>query len=274
MSLKTFDQTYLVMVIGGEKRADQTIMRTLILSFLGGCYIAIGGFWALMATSSMSATIWGSLSKLIFAGLFPIGLMLILLTGAELFTGNCMTLSSALYEKKIGIIDVLRNWSLSWLGNFAGAAIFAYTISYMSGLLFISDFNAAQKIVSMANAKVSLSFSEAFLRGIIANWLVCLAVFIAMTSDTLINKVVGLWIPVTAFVTLGAEHSIANMFFVPLGIFAGNDIFYQAQAGMPALQVTWSTFFLHNLVPVTLGNIFGGAVCVSAFYFVLAKNKL
>lgn len=273
MSLKTFEQTCTVMVAGGEKRAGQTITQTMIISFLGGCYIAIGGFWALMSTSSLSPEIWGSLSKLFFGSLFPIGLMIIVLTGAELFTGNCMTLSGALYEKKVSVADVLRSWILSWLGNFAGAAFFAYVIAYASGLLFSTDFTAAQKIVGIANAKVALSFSDAFLRGILANWLVCLAVFLAMTSDTLINKVVGLWIPVAAFVTLGGEHSIANMFFVPLGLFAGNDALYQAQSGLPVLQATWGSFFVNNLIPATLGNIVGGAIFVAGFYFTIIKCK-
>ena len=261
MALKTSEDTYLATVAGGEKRAAQSLSKTMVLSFLGGCYISIGGFWALLATGSMPGDVWGTLGKLFFGMLFPIGLMLIIMTGTELFTGNCMTLAAAWYERKVGALAVLRGWVLSWLGNFAGGVFFAYFMAYLSGLI-LANAGAAEKIVLMANMKCTLPFMETFWRGILANWLVCLAVYLAMTSDTLVNKTVGLWIPVAAFVTLGGEHCIANMFFVPLGLFTGADAAYTGAA----LTVGWGDFLITNLVPATLGNIVGGAVFVALAY--------
>lgn len=261
MGLKTSEETYMSAVAGGEKRAVQTVSRTMLLSVLGGCYISMGGFWALLSTGSLPADVWGTLSKLFFGMIFPLGLMLIIMTGTELFTGNCMTMAAAWYERKISAWAMLRGWVLSWVGNFIGSIFFAYFMAYLSGLI-IANTGAAEKIVLMANAKCTLPFMEAFWRGILANWLVCLAVYMALTSDTLVNKALGLWIPVAAFVTLGGEHSIANMFFVPLGMFTGADAAYTGAA----LTADWGGLLITNLVPVTLGNIIGGAVFVGLAY--------
>jgi formate/nitrite transporter len=274
MGLKDPGETYLSMADGGEKRAAQTALRTLALSFLGGAYIGMGGFFALRVSAGLPEAVWGSFGKLVFGGLFPLGLMLILLTGAELFTGNCLTVAGAFFYGRIKLRGLGQNWLLSWLGNFAGAAFFAWFMVYASGFLLettTAGMPLAERAVAMANGKTVLSFSGAFLRGVLANWLVCLAVYLAGASDTLPGKVVALWPPVTAFVAMGAEHSIANMFFVPLGIFAGSDPLYLA-AGLPALKASWTAFFLANLLPVTLGNIAGGALLTAGFCHLLHKR--
>ncbi|MDR2006392.1 MAG: formate/nitrite transporter family protein [Acidaminococcales bacterium] len=275
MSLKNPEEAYLSAAAAGEKRAGQTALRTLALSFLGGAYIGMGGFFALRATGGLPAAVWGTFGNLLFGGLFPIGLMLIVLTGAELFTGNCLTLAGAFFRGKIKFGAVLKNWIFSWIGNFGGAAFFAWAMVYASGLIFettAAGMPWAEKIVGIANAKTSLGFADAFLRGVLANWLVCLAVSLAGASDTLPGKVLGLWPPVTAFVVMGAEHSIANMFFVPLGIFAGGDPFYTASGGAPALAASWETFAVANLLPVTLGNIVGGAIFAAGFHHLLYQK--
>ncbi len=280
MSLKSPVEGYNIVAQSGYKRSLQSVYKTLWLSFLGGAYIAIGGFLAVKTTSFLPNDVWGSLNRLIFGGVFPIGLMLILLTGAELFTGNCMSVSASWCQKQTSIKKVLESWLLSWSGNFVGGVFFAYFIAYASGLTTdvmtlkgVLSMPDAQKIVGIANSKVSLSFIDAFLRGILANWLVCLAVYLAALNEDLTAKVVGFWIPVAAFVALGGEHSIANMFFVPLGIFAGSDPMYLSLAQKPELTATWTSFAINNLVPVTLGNIVGGAVFVTGFKHI-AFNKL
>lgn len=276
MSLKNPEDAYLTAAAGGEKRAGQTALRTIALSFLGGAYIGMGGFFALRASGGLPTAVWGPLTNLIFGALFPVGLMLILLTGAELFTGNCLTLAGAFFYGKIRFGALLKNWLLSWTGNFGGALFFAWGMVYASGLIFESTATGlpwAEKIVSIANAKSSLSFCDAFLRGILANWLVCLSVYLAGASDTLPGKAAGLWPPVAAFVAMGAEHSIANMFFVPLGIFAGKSHIYTAAGASPPLTASWETFAAANLLPVTLGNIVGGAIFVAGFYYLLYRKE-
>jgi formate/nitrite transporter len=278
MTIKDPRQAYLTTVAAGQKRAAQSAARTLALSFLGGCYVGMGGLFALRAIGDLPAAWGASVGKLLLGGLFPLGLMLILLTGAELFTGNCLTLASAWWEKKISLVFLCRNWLLSWLGNFAGAAFFAWAMSYQSGLILETvaadslTMPWAAKIVSLSNAKTALGWAEAVWRGILANWLVCLAVYIAGASNALTGKVLGLWPPVTAFVVMGAEHSVANMFFLPLGLFTGASPSYAAVQSAPALRATWGSFLLDNLIPVTIGNILGGALFVAGIFFLLHKN--
>ena len=218
----------------------------------------------------------GGMSKLIFGAVFPLGLMLVVLCGADLFTGSCMTLATAQAKQKISFGQTVFTLATSWLGNFAGALFVAFFIAYLSGLIFESAGGTmpwAAAVVNLANAKCSLGFTEALLRGVGCNWLVCLAVFAAAASTETIGKIAALWFPTMAFVALGMEHCIANMFFIPLGILTGTDPRYIAlvEAGKAAaLKADFYSFAVGNLIPVTIGNIIGGSVLVGMLY--LAAN--
>ena len=239
-------------------------------------YIAIGGFLAIRIGLALPWEQWGGMSKLIFGAVFPLGLMLVVLCGADLFTGSCMTLTTAQAKQKITFGQTAFTLATSWIGNFAGALFVAFFIAYLSGLIFESAGGTmpwAAAVVNLANAKCSLGFTEALLRGIGCNWLVCLAVFAAAASTETIGKIAALWFPTMAFVALGMEHCIANMFFIPLGILTGTDPRYiaLAEAGKAAaLKADFYSFVAGNLVPVTIGNIIGGSVLVGMLY--LAAN--
>ena len=260
----------------GVSKANQCWIARAANTLLAGMYIAIGGFLAIRIGLALPWEQWGGMSKLIFGAVFPLGLMLVVLCGADLFTGSCMTLATAQAKQKISFGQTVFTLATSWLGNIAGALFVAFFIAYLSGLIFESAGGTmpwAAAVVNLANAKCSLGFTEALLRGVGCNWLVCLAVFAAAASTETIGKIAALWFPTMAFVALGMEHCIANMFFIPLGILTGTDPRYIAlvEAGKAAaLKADFYSFAVGNLIPVTIGNIVGGSVLVGMLY--LAAN--
>lgn len=175
----------------------------------------------------------------------PFGLIMTLVTGGELFTGNTALVTSALAEGKTTTKNLTKNWVASYLGNFVGSLILAY-LAFKSGTL-----GGGPAAAAIATAKCSLAFDVAFVRGILCNWLVCMAVYMASGCSTMVGKMTAVWFPISAFVALGLDHSVANMFIIPLGMMRGADI-------------TIKAMFVKNLIPVTLGNIVGGALCVMA----------
>ncbi len=268
---------------GGIGRTKQTALQTAALTFLAGAYIALGGYLAVRCGLALPWETWGSMSKLIFAAVFPLGLMLVVICGADLFTGNCMTLTAAKTQGQIGVKSSFLAGAYSWIGNFAGALFVAVCMVWASGLIFEkvgvgvdATMPWAEGLVKLANGKTSLSFMEAFWRAVGCNWLVCLAVYAAYAAKEVAGKIIALWFPTMAFVAMGMEHCIANMFFIPAAILTGTDPRYTAlvEAGKAtALTANWQTFFIDNLIPVTLGNIAGGAVLVTIVY-TLVHGKL
>lgn len=176
-----------------------------------------------------------------------------LVTGGELFTGNTALVTAAWKEGKTDFKSLMKNWTSSYAGNFVGSILLAY-LAFKSGTLGNAPASAA-----IATAKCSLPFDVTFVRGILCNWLVCMAVYMASGCSTMIGKMTAVWFPISAFVALGLDHSVANMFIIPLGIMRGADI-------------TVSQMFLKNLIPVTLGNIVGGALMCMAPYGVSLGN--
>jgi len=266
---------------GGVGRTKQSFAGTCGLTFLAGAYIALGGFLAIRCAAFLPISVWGSMAKLVFAAVFPLGLMLVIVCGADLFTGNCLSLAAAGYRKNISIVSACKSGIYSWSGNFVGALFVAYFMAYSSGIIFEtinfaghSTMPWANSIVSIANSKCALSFGDAFWRAVGCNWLVCLAVYAASAAEDITGKIIALWFPTMAFVAMGMEHCVANMFFVPLGILTGSDPRYLAVSGAVPLHATWETFFMNNLLPVTLGNILGGAVLVAGIYAIIYKEKV
>jgi formate/nitrite transporter len=233
--------------------------KLLVLGFLAGAYIAFG---SQLAVTAAAGAPWPEqlpgIQKLVFGAVFPVGLMLVVIAGSELFTGNCLLPTIACLKCKAKWLGLLRNWVASYLGNFIGSVFCAYFLAVATGLFLKSPY--MDYITSIAQAKCGLSFTQAFLRGVGCNWLVCLAVWLAIGSEDIVGKIFAIQFPIMAFVALGFEHSVANMFFIPAAIFA--------TAG-----VTWSAFLLHNLLPVTLGNIVGGAFFVGGIYWWVYLRK-
>lgn len=225
--------------------------RFALLTVLAGVYIAFGGTLSVILGYGFPELTAGNpgLQKLLSGAAFPIGLILVVVLGAELFTGNNALLMPPLMAGKCSWRDVAVNWVLVYLGNFVGAIGFVYVFVYVTGLMSPEPYHAA--IVKIAEAKVSMPWLTVMVKGIGANWCVCLAIWLAMAAKSSGAKMFGCWLPVMAFVALGYEHSIANMFFIPLGMMEGADI------GIIEAITT-------NIIPATLGNIVGGALLVGA----------
>ncbi|MBC7251582.1 MAG: formate/nitrite transporter family protein [Anaerolineae bacterium] len=236
----------------GKAKAEESIIRLLVLGFLAGAYIAFGGTVAIATGKGITAEGFGGLAKLIFAGTFPVGLMLVVIAGSELFTGNCGVITPSCLTGRAKWVGLLKNWVFVYIGNFIGSLFVAYCLGYLSNLFGKDPYLSA--VQGIASAKVSMSFGAAFWRAVGCNWLVCLAVWLAVSANDIAGKVWGIWFPIMAFVAIGFEHSVANMFFVPLGMFYG-------------APVTWGQFLVNNLLPVTLGNIVGGGFFVGTIYW-------
>ena len=259
----------------GVKKANLSVIKQFLLGILAGAFIAFGSQVANMAAYDISSV---SIGKFIAGLIFPAGLMLVLMAGAELFTGNCLMII-AFAEKKISFIKMLRSWLIVYLGNLAGGILIAYLISW-SGQLNYSAGLLGGFTLKAAAGKVMLSFMNAFVLGILCNWLVCLAVWMSFGAKDGISKAVVIFFPIWLFVASGFEHSIANMYYISAGILAKANTLYvnkalelgTSQAAVDALN--WGAMFTKNLLPVTLGNILGGSGLVGIVYwFVSLRNK-
>ena len=257
MPVKTPTEVIETAVDNGCKKTAISTSRLVTLSILAGAYIALGGALSLIAGYGFPDAP-AALQKIISGCVFPIGLILIVVLGGELFTGNNAMLVPAYIGRHYGAGTVVRNWTIVYFGNFIGAAAFAWMMVYLTGLSDGEPYLSA--IVRIAEAKVSMSWFVVFLRGIGANWCVCLAVWLAMSGRRLSEKMIACWLPVMAFVVLGYEHCIANMFFIPLGMMQGAD-------------VSVGSFVVDNLLPATVGNIAGGALFVGMPHAMLYLKK-
>jgi len=245
----------------GMAKAKMSIDKTLVMGFLAGAFIAFGALLAIMVGGGTPGikSINPGFQKLLFGGTFPVGLMLVVIAGSELFTGNTAISVPGVLSGRISWLAWIRNMFLSYTGNLIGSLFVAFFLSYLTGLLASEPWLSFT--MAVAKGKVNQGFWVLFLKGIGCNWLVCLAIWLALASEDAAGKILGIWFPIMAFVTLGFEHSVANMFFIPLGIYYGAD-------------VTWTQFFITNLIPVTLGNIVGGSFFVGAIYWYVYEFKV
>lgn len=241
--------------------------KTFVLAIAAGALIAFGAQVSLTVMTGTEQVSWG-LAKLIGAMTFATGLMMVVLTGAELFTGNVMMTFSVI-EKKTSIAKLFRNWTLVYAGNFVGSIILASLI-YFSGCSHNSHDALGALGLTTAYTKATLPFVEAFTRGILCNWLVCLAIWMASSSRHVIGKIFAIFFPIMTFVASGYEHSIANMYFLTNGLFLKHTPSIVAASGLTADQLagfTWKTALFQNLIPVTLGNIVGAMVFVVLLFW-------
>lgn len=250
-----------------QKKSQIHITPILLLGMLAGVYIGFGAELCTMVTHDLSKHLGVGFAKFMGGSVFSVGLMFVVLAGSELFTGNCLMLTGVL-ARRISISGMLRNWVLVYFANFAGALLLVI-IMYYSGLWTVGKFGVGAAALTTALGKVNLSFLEAFCRGIGCNWLVCLAVWLAIAGKDSVSKIFGIYFPIMAFVASGFEHSVANMYFIPMGLFLkGNAAVVNAAGLMESINsLTWSRFLWGNLVPVTLGNIVGGAFFVGGVYY-------
>lgn len=259
----SYNSPALIVEIARKAAIDKnsfSIKKILVLSFLAGAYIAFGGLLSIIVGGGVPAIAAQNpgIAKFIFGAVFPVGLIMVVLAGAELFTGNNAIFMPSVLSGKQRWGSVFKNWGLVYFGNFVGAIFVAYFLTHLTGLVSSEPWGIS--LNNMAIVKTGNTFFVTFLKGIGANWLVCLALWLAMSAQHSIGKMVGIWWPIMAFVTLGFEHSVANMFFIPLAIFEGADI-------------TWGIFIIKNLIPATLGNIVGGAFFVGGLYWYVYATK-
>jgi len=242
-----------------KNKAATSTSKTLILAFLAGAYIAIGGLLAVIIGGGIPgiAAEKPGIQRLPGGPAFPIGLMLCTIAGADLFTGNTAYFIPPVMDKKLSAFSLLRNWTLVYFGNFSGALFVAYFMVTLTGVFAKSPW--LESIYNIADVKTTAPFYKVLLKGVGANWLVALAMWLAYAAKDTTGKMLGIWFPVMAFVAIGYEHSIANMFFIPAAIFNG-------------APVTWTEFIFNNLIPATLGNILGGSVLVGFMYWLVYKD--
>lgn len=235
--------------------------KLFLLAVLAGAYIALGAQASAVASFHFAddPETYGQ-AKLASAVVFPVGLMMVTFCGAELFTGNCLMVTGLL-DKKITASQLLRNWVIVYIGNFAGSLLIAAMIGY-SGLWESGDGLLGAMTVKTAISKVSLPFGRALVLGILCNWLVCLAVWMAAAAKDATGKILAIFFCIGLFVLSGFEHSVANMYFIPAGIMASANDAFVSLRGLDASVLTVGNFLLRNLLPVTLGNMIGGAVFV------------
>ena len=251
----------------GEAKARLPLGRMLLLAVLAGMYIGLAGLGASVASAGAESAGAG---RLLSACVFPAGLTMVLLAGSELFTGNCLMLIPVL-EGRISPGAMLRNLLVVYLGNLAGGMLVAAVAVY-SGTLRLFGNGLAAAAVSTAAAKCALPAGEAFLRGVLCNLLVCLAVWMAMAAKDAAGKVAALFFPVFLFVLCGFEHCVANMYYIPAGLLAlGAPSWAAVVSGIPA-GLSWGGFLLGNLLPVTLGNLAGGLGLAAVYWAVYLRR--
>ncbi len=251
----------------GEKKTSRRLVETLLHAFLAGVYIAFASHLATVAGTGEFQ--WYGAQKILMGAVFSVGLILVVIPGAELFTGNILIIIPVL-EKKTGLLSMVRNWILVWVGNLAGGLFLASLMVYGAHLVSGA---VGETAVHIAAAKASLNPLEAFTRGIGANWLVCLGVWMGASAKDQSGKILGIFFPVMAFVAMGFEHAIANMYFLPAGAMMlhlpGNGELLAAYGDILSMG-----HILRNLVWSTFGNIVGGGVFVGTIYWYLYTKKV
>ena len=249
----------------GVTKGELNTLSTILLGILAGVFIGLGAMFCTLVTTD--AGLGFGLTKLLGGLAFCLGLILVVVAGAELFTGNCLIVMSWL-SGRTSLSRLLRNWGLVYFANFLGGLSLAGLMFYTYQWAF-NGYGVGANALLIANGKVNLSFGSALARGILCNALVCLAIWLCFSARTVTGKILSILFPITAFVAAGFEHSIANMYFIPMGIFLSGQTAVLEAAGVTAggiANLTWMGF-IGNLVPVTIGNIIGGSILIGVVYW-------
>ncbi|QDR82525.1 formate/nitrite transporter family protein [Sporomusa termitida] len=248
------------------KRATMSTGKLFILGILAGCFIAFGAEGSTMAAHDLTS-LGAGWQRFITGSVFSVGLMYVVICGAELFTGNVLMLT-ALFAGRISLLAVLRNWTIVLIGNMVGAVLIAW-LMHMTGLFKFNNNLLGASAVAIAVTKVNLTWTEVFFRAILCNWLVGLAVWMSFSSKDIISKVATCYIPIMTFVMSGFEHSIANMYYLPAGLFAKTlpAVVEASNLGAKVDTLTIESMVVANWIPAVLGNIVGLGLFVAAFYW-------
>ena len=252
----------------GVVKTEMPFTKLFALAVLAGAFISLGALFSTAVTAGGATS--AGVSRLLGGVAFSLGLVLVVVAGAELFTGNTLVII-AFASRRVRLLRLLRNWGIVYLGNVVGAVATAMLV-VLSRRLEAGDGSVGLRALDIAMAKTNLKVPDAFFSGILANTLVCLAVWLSMSARSVTDKVIAVVPPVAAFVAVGFEHSIANLYFVPVAMFErllARDTFWTTtETSADAYRsITWPRFLVNNLIPVTLGNIVGGAVLVGLTYW-------
>lgn len=251
---------------GGQVKIKNKASKTFILSVFAGVFIGFGAAFFVTVTSSQSDF---PLKSTLGGIAFSLGLVLVIIGRAELFTGSHLMVLPWL-NKKITLIKMLRYWGIIYIGNFLGAILLAILV-FLTAHYLQEEGVLGLRYLELANNKISLDFWTLFIRGVLCNMLVCLAVWLAMTSRGVAGKILCIIFPISAFVAMGLEHSVANMYFIPMALMIKNfapEIFWQNMTlqGLVTNDLSTVNFFYKNLIPVTCGNILGGSIIGAAYW--------
>jgi len=265
----------------GVAKGNLPVIQGFLLAVLAGAFIAMGAIFCTTVVAGNGAAgaimLPFGVMKLLGGLVFSLGLVLVVVAGAELFTGNNLIVM-AVASGKLPLRKLLQNWVVVYVGNFIGAVVTAY-IMFLTAQYTLADGAVGTAAMKIAAGKCELAFVPALTRGIYCNALVCLAVWLCLSCRTTTDKILAIVFPITAFVAAGFEHCVANMYFIPVGLYVKGDAAFWSRVGVDVAQyahLNWANFFVKNLVPVTLGNIIGGVGFVAVIYWVIycyPRNK-
>ena len=252
----------------GARKCRLPFWPLLALAVLAGAFISLGAVFSTTVSAGTDGILPFGITRLLSGIAFCLGLVLVVVGGAELFTGNAL-ISMAWASGTVSIAQVLRNWSIVYAGNLLGAVATAVFV-YLSRQYTFGEGAVGLAALEIARAKTALGFVQAVVLGILCNALVCLAVWLCLGARSTTDKILAIVFPISAFVAAGFEHSVANMYFIPLGLLIKTDSVFLMTIGKSAADyasLTWTSFILVNLLPVTLGNLIGGVVLVGLTYW-------
>lgn len=254
---------------GGQAKVNRTAMAIFLMAVMAGIYVALGG---LASSTAAHAIADKGVAKLVTGAVFPIGLMFVVLNGGDLFTGNCLIVLSTL-EKRTKVVDFFKNLAIVLAGNCVGAIFIAF-LQANTGLFRMSDGGFAAYALKTAISKSNLPFTEALCLAIICNIFVCAGIWMIYSAKDVSGKILAGFFSIFAFAISGAEHIVANMYYVPVGMFIKNNPELVQLSGVAADKLdtlTWGNFFTNNVIPVTLGNFIGGVIIGVMYYLIFKK---
>lgn len=274
----------------GVYKSKLTAFQMLIRGFMAGAYIGIGAALATVCSTGVAASLGPGMAKLVLGSVFPVGLIAIVLTGMELFTGDCMLVPMAAMMKRASWSSVFRNWFWVYIGNIIGSFFYAYVMAVgplvdgqADGTMMVNAFGTTAIGIAVAKtlpykAVGAMGLWSCFMKAIGCNFLVNIAILLAITADDVIGKFFGIWFPIMAFVSTGFEHCVANMYFLPAGKYLVDwyPSVVQKIGGFLATNqgLSWGDIWFWNLIPVTIGNIFGGFLFIGVTYFMMFRKEL
>ena len=277
----TFSPAQVCVKVGsaGKTKCCLPAGKMVVRAFLGGAYIAMGAALATVGSTGVADVLGAGIAQFILGALFPIGLVLVVLTGAELFTGDAMFAPMAVLQGHTGLKGLIYLWIVVYIGNLIGSLFMAFLVSYgpytawdAAGVATATAFGT--RAIAIATAKVSyfgpMGILSVFFKGILCNWLVCLALFLGLAADEVVSKILAIWFPIMAFVATGFEHCVANMYFIPAGIIT-NMI---ANGGADTAVLNWGTMWTNNIIWSTLGNIVGAVIFMAGIYYYCYKSEI